>query len=445
MGSELRFCDQCGYEAGSEARFCPRCGNQLQPEGALEGTPVTLSRGQPVQPLSHEQGAQLARSLQGRSGARWWRGRTLKVMVAVAGVMLIFGLYNAAAVVTYSRARDAHRDLNCAAALGGYGRVAGFFALSLATSRSEAIQSRAECREVLKAEEFRRRGEHESAAEAYEAALDENPDSPISATLERWRGEELLAEASGARRTAFLEGSGSDLGRAVGIYWLILRELSGSEAAAGARAALDEIGTLLYRRAKSVPCKAVPLYDGLDSESVPLATAGHPLALYGCANARFSSKRYALAKSLYSRLIVDFPSSPLTARARRGLIAAEVALIRTGGTGQLPDPTIVGNTASGMVEVSVQNSSPYRLELLLSGPDAKRLEVPACGSCKKYLRAADFPGRSGPKRSITVEAGRYAAVVRSTSSNARPWSDDWTLVGGYRYDSGCFYIVTGAG
>ena len=101
---------------------------------------------------------------------------------------------------------------------------------------------------------------------------------------------------------------------------------------------------------------------------------------------------YGQAKAFYGRvLLVEFGRYQLVARARRGLAAADqglipaqVATIRDGETHNLGRPVAEGGTGSAEAEVTIANSAPYPLELLLSGPEAQRVSIPACTSCEKY-------------------------------------------------------------
>lgn len=443
MESELRFCDQCGFEAGTDARFCPSCGASLHDDAAAPKPPPPTPNPQARQ-LNYDQGRQLARSLQGRSQSRWRRrGRMLKALVALAAVGLIFGVYNAAAAMTYSDARAAHLELDCSSAADKYGRVASFFALSIATPRSEASRRQAECDAVVEAEVARDDGDHEAAAGAYENALVANPESPIRETIERWHGDELLEQADAELVSAWSRPSAGDLYDATTLYARVRDEYEGQQSAARAGSALSNIERRLRYQAGVEPCSTIPFYEGLGSELRRMVAAGLPVALLGCAGEHLKAKRYVRARELYKQLVLDYPGSNLEPRARRGLIVAEVGVIRSRRTGDLGDPVTIGSSGSSDVRVSVQNSSPYPLELLLSGPDAQRLPVPACDSCPEYSQSSEFTSCSGPERSVVVRPGRYAAVVRSKSkSSVRSWSDDWTLIGGYRYDAGCFYIVT---
>jgi hypothetical protein len=49
---------------------------------------------------------------------------------------------------------------------------------------------------------------------------------------------------------------------------------------------------------------------------------------------------------------------------------------------------------------------------------------------------------SNPRSDVDPEPGVYSAVVRDVSRDVRPWAGDFRVDAGYRYDEGCFYIVT---
>jgi hypothetical protein len=111
-------------------------------------------------------------------------------------------------------------------------------------------------------------------------------------------------------------------------------------------------------------------------------------------SAASESEQYctALASGHGSSPAIRFRKAPqrgFRAQGAKGLIVAEVGAIRTRRTGELPDPIIAGSSGSSGVRVSVQNSSPHRLELLLSGPYAKRLLVPVA-RVRNTPQSSDF-------------------------------------------------------
>ncbi|HXF98881.1 MAG TPA: hypothetical protein VNJ46_09750 [Gaiellaceae bacterium] len=322
--------------------------------------------------------------------------------------------------------------------------MAGFFAVSLVTSRGEAARRRDECRAIVDAEEAADRGEHEEAARMYTLALDRNEESPIRSHIERWHGQELVAAADEVRDAAFSRGSGAQLLEAARMYEAVMEDFKGSWQANLASASLDELWQRVERVSRLNPCAGTVFLTSLREDYYYVwARNDLPLTLSRCAREHFIAGRYGQAASHYRRIVDEFPNGRLAATARRGLIAAQVAAVRGGRAGRLPDPVISGSSGSGRVEISIRNSSPYPLELLLSGPDAKRLEVPACRGCRKYSRGNEPSScPPGPRRTMTISGGRYSAVVRSTTAHdVEAWVGDWTLTDGYSYGH-CFYVVT---
>lgn len=166
-------------------------------------------------------------------------------------------------------------------------------------------------------------------------------------------------------------------------------------------------------------------------------------SLYGCADQRFAVRKFAQAQDLYDQVIDETPGHYLVSSARRKSIAAEVAAIRGKGTGTLPDPIISGRSGSSAAKLTIRNSSPYPLEVLLSGPDARSVWIPACTGCKKYSQGSEPAGcPRGLEKTVRIRAGTYTMVAQSLSlHDVDAWSGDRTLTTGYAY-SDCFFIVT---
>ena len=219
---------------------------------------------------------------------------------------------------------------------------------------------------MLDAEQASDAGDYRTAVDAYKAALEANPDSPIESTLERWYGEARVALGDHLVDRAFRAEDENLLSEAAGLYRDVSEDSSGSSVAYRAASSFRRMASRLDRETQARPCRATTYYSAFPPDFSSWVEERLPRALYRCAQEHRAAKRYGQAKQFFSQLIVDYPNDGLVDDARRGLIATEVAAIRGGRTGRLPDPVIAGSSGTMNVELTIQNSSPYPIELLLS-------------------------------------------------------------------------------
>lgn len=362
-------------------------------------------------------------------------------MTALVVAAALLGAYNAAAAWTYSSAKSAHERFECAAAKSKYGQVAGFYSLAFTVSKERARAAEQECTWVLDAEKLAKDGEHKEAVSAYANAIEANPASPLKDELERRRTNQTLAWSDELVERGFDSQDGKYLVTAMNNYMELDEENRSARAAAG----IEGIDNRVARSTEREPCIGLRYASALD-DAYSRYRDELARALYGCAGEKFAARRFAQAQKLYDRFIREVPRHKLVPAAKRRSIAAEVASIRGKGTGSLPAPVASGSSGSSAVELRIQNSSPYGLEYLVSGPDARRITLPACRGCTKYSLGQEPTGcpPGGPSRTIRVRAGSYTEVVRSLSGDVTDYSGDQRFSSGTSY-SHCFFIVTSPG
>lgn len=207
-------------------------------------------------------------------------------------------------------------------------------------------------------------------------------------------------------------------------------------------------------KAQGQPCRALDELTYLGTVSLPEATAGpararaaRPDALYNCGLKEIAAGEYDAAIGHLDSFITDYPRDARVPQARQKRIAAEVAKITAGETGDIAPLERTGSGPSGTAVVEVVNDSPYALEILYSGPVADRLTIPACASCQVRTATPLLGGYFGttcggtgvPARTVRLKPGSYQVVVQTSASGGpRPYSGSWKLSGGARYDN-CYY------
>jgi hypothetical protein len=431
-----RFCDRCGLLNRAGARFCARCGSELSKDEAQGvGKAPDPEQRQP-EPTSQSAVRRVRRP----------RGRLLAALVALALIGFLYVVYSASAATTFSAAEDAHKRFDCSQAVAKYNRLTGFYSIAVTAHRGTAMERRSECRAVLEAESVAQERNHRGAAQLYAQILEEHEKSPILEKLRVRRAEELLSWGDSLMRRA------SDdldlLAVALKRYETVLAELPETSETEAAKTRMVRLWAsansgVVCSRADSMLVIGAGEYVSEEARVMKrLATEKAPGYMLGCGNQLIADRQYRLAARKLRQLIREFGGTQAARRAKGPLIDAEVGQIRGGGTAALPEPTVSGSTGGEEVELAIRNSSPYSVELLLSGPSSRRFTVPRCSGCREF--SEDNPPAScppGPRRTFILQPGAYAAVVRAPGRDITPWAGDWTLSSGVQYGH-CFYIVT---
>jgi hypothetical protein len=431
------FCDQCGHFNRAGARFCASCGNELSEDEAGAGSRAA-EPGEQREPDSTNAPA--------RRRIRRPRGKVLAVFVAVLVIGLLYAAYSAAASSTYSGAVDAHKRFDCSEAADKYDRVVGVYSLALPSHRGIASDRRSECRDVLQAESTAQDRNHRGAALLYAQILDEHETSPIPEKLRERRAEELLSWGDNVMRRA---STNSDLlAVALKRYETVLSELPQTSETEAAKTRMVRLWASANSggacaRADSTLVLSAGEYVSDEAQAIQrLATKKAPGYMLGCGNHLIDERKYRTAIRVLRLLIREFRGTQAATRAQGSLIDAQVGQIRGRGTAALEPPTVIGYTTGGEAAIVIENSTPYTLEVLLSGPSSRRFTVPRCAGCRKFSSPSEVTGCSGPTRTFVVQPGLYSAVVRNLGRSVKPWAGDFRVDAGYRYDEGCFYIVT---
>jgi hypothetical protein len=379
-------------------------------------------------------------------------------VVAVLAVVAGHVAYAEAARATYAAGLAAQAGGDCTAADRSFAALTGAYELTLSRDVPAAALRRAECAAFLGAQEAERAGALAGAVASYQAFRRDHPDSLLEPfaregarrTLGAWaealrgagdlsgaisRYRELLAElgadpaaaavredlaathveraaaaratlagASGQARVAALRAAMEDL-------LLVARELPDTAAAAGvAQAVLDTFAEANTAVAEGRFCDALPVLDYAVTlpDSAGLAGAAHgdrARSLTGCALTSFEAGDYTGAADRFGTLVAEYPDDPAVPQARSALITAEVG--RAAGV-PLPLPAPIDAPASEPVLVYNATSTPVRV--LVAGPTAQEVTLPACAGCPvSYAAGAEScPGAAGrPSTPIRLRTGTY--------------------------------------
>ncbi|MEV7627689.1 hypothetical protein [Actinoplanes sp. NPDC089786] len=375
------------------------------------------------------------------------------LVTAVAMVLLMvagFVGYQAAGRSALADARAAHAAGDCPVALDRYASVQSRYELTLTSVTAVARADQRECQDLLDAEAS-------LAPEAFDAQLDQYPNGLLVARARAGRAEAYWQRGkSYSKRAADLTDgieAANTRRQAVTDYQVVVTDHPGTPQAAAVRSDLDNAYASVIAKALGRPCDALTELTYLSTVSLPEAKAGaararaaRPGTLYNCALKEIGSGEYDSAIEHLDEFIADYPRDARAAQARQKRIAAEVAKVKAGATGDIAPLERTGNGPSGTAIVQVVNDSPYALEILYSGPVADRLTVPACASCQvrsspllsRYF-APTCGGTGVPARTVRLKPGNYQVVVRASASDGpRPYSGSWKLAGGARYDN-CYY------
>jgi hypothetical protein len=433
----LTFCDECGFRNRAGARFCARCGNTLAEDSEAGGGAAELDSQTEPTPA----GARATRRFPRPSSM------VLGIIGAALLIVLFFAVYSAMASRAYSAAVDAHKRFDCSEAADKYGQVVGFYSLAFPSHRATAKARRAECRAVLEAESAAQARNHRGAAQLYGEILDEHGDSPILAELRVRRADELLWWGDSVARRARNDADLFPV--ALRRYETVIAEPETPEDNA-ARTRMANLwnsaisGGVCGRADRMLALAAADDYvTDEGKEFQRSATERAPRDMLGCGNHLIAERQYGAAIRVLRLVAREYRGTQVAARARSSLIDARVGQIRGGGTSKLPAPANAGYIGGTEAAIVIENSSPYNLEILLSGPGSRRFTVPRCAECRKFSSPSEVTGcPSGPTRTFVVQPGTYSAVVRDTARQVKPWAGDLRVDAGYRYDEGCFYIVT---
>lgn len=168
---------------------------------------------------------------------------------------------------------------------------------------------------------------------------------------------------------------------------------------------------------------------------------------YACGVDQYKDGEFGAAMTTMNDFVTRYKHDKNRARAKKIIIAAEVARAVPAAGKRLP------TTASGGgIPVTVKNDSPDEVEILFTGPVTGRFTLKPCKGCTTYssaisasLSACKDSSKNYPQKTITLPAGTTYFLHKpkgaSTASNA---TDTAKLRYGYAYTE-CAYVTNGFG
>ncbi|GAB4425774.1 MAG: hypothetical protein OHK0015_06050 [Chloroflexi bacterium OHK40] len=389
------------------------------------------------------------------SGRRWfiWLLTSVVVIVGYIG----FGFFRNQR--NYTAGHRAWQQADCATALDAHDRVINRSLLNpIRWFADQAELEHAQCRAFEYALESERSGNLSGALYGYTTFVTSKPTSPLNeavrtrirALFETASATQLAASTTCAKTAELLRNklvpqpeltmpalyhacgqrytADNSPYQAFAAYQTLLAEYPDHALAEEAEAALltnpaacenlTELRTQLADRADFLP------------------------TLYLTCGEQFEEQDPAEAVALYERFLADFPDDPRAETARAGLARAMVAEARSAGANEILAPSSRGTAPRSSTIIEIQNDAPYRLQIVLSGPESLIAEIAACDRCSEVssiMQSLACQAR-GPVGRYTLPPGEYDVVVRTLSGDAQPFTGTWTLNDSNEYYQ-CFFVA----
>ncbi|THV24359.1 hypothetical protein [Glycomyces paridis] len=427
------------------------------------------------------------------SAARPWTPAlvgVLAVAALVAGVLALGGAARSAA----AEGRAAHEDGDCWGANRHYDRVHEFFQLSFSDALGEARAERAACDLLNDARTAASLGVYEDTVTAYGAYL--ALDAPAAEGIARGELAAIHADQARAELSEADPTDLADLGRyskALAIYALLATDFADTPEAEAAPAAVQAMyDDALAAATEAGACEPldalgyfaragwiVPESHGdaaaeLTAAAVADALTRWPAMLFDCGRAAHDDGDDVEAEILLNLLLTEFPEDANAGEAqeildaidaereriaeeeaqraaeeeaerqREAEEAAEQAVLdgirddiadARGYGGDLAAPEDTGSSGSGEVLLEIGNSTNVQLEVLYTGPETGSFTVNGCSDCSS--QCSDWVA---VYETVSLPAGEYEVVVRTTGYSAYPYYGAWDLNSGNKYTS-CYYLT----
>jgi hypothetical protein len=378
-------------------------------------------------------------------------------LVAVAAVVAGHIGYAEAGRAIYAAGVTAQGSGDCVAANRSFDMVTGPFELTLSRDVPAAALGRAECTEFLAAENSERTGAFADAVEGYRAFQRDHPQSlldpfategtrrvllawaeqlrssgDLGGAIDRYR--DLLGELAGDPRTpqvredlaaTYVERAAAARGTmaaatgqtrvdalrdAMNDLLVVLQEMADTPTAAGVpQAILDTFGQANNAVAEGRFCDALPVLDY--AVTVPavagisgIANTDRARSLFECGLSNFQAGDYDGSTTRFETLVADYPNDPGVAQARSALISSEVGSYKS-----VPMPLPAPIDAPASESVQVFNASSSEVRVLIAGPTALEITLPACLGCPstEASNACPAPGPGMPSVPIRLRTGTY--------------------------------------
>jgi len=177
-----------------------------------------------------------------------------------------------------------------------------------------------------------------------------------------------------------------------------------------------------------------------ETDTVPRPDEHLPVLFYYCGRTYESLGEFENAASLYIAVRTLYPDHALMSLATQSLVRVEIGLAADAPT--VAQPQESGTAPAGTSVYFVQNDSPERIQIILSGPETVIEEIAKCNNCTELTQVPDFCPNKGPAKQITLKPGHYEVLVKSISDDRiTPYRGNWTFRSGTEYQE-CYYVLT---
>ena len=355
---------------------------------------------------------------------------------AVAVVAAGYVGYGIAGAAVYDRGVTALEDGDCATAASAFDTVTGPFELTLRTDVLDARARSVECAAYEKARTAQNRDDYESAIVLYDDFGRIHPDSVLAPYVHR-----NLADTHFAKATSWQEPV-TAVGARLSVDSLLMlrREFDDTDVAEKALPAIADMFTAAtkpYGAGKF--CDSLTVLDyfaDLEPSSagekvVTDANTFRVRSLYECGMGQYREKSLTEAVSTFDAFLAAYPKDGRAAQVKAARIAAKVAMAMKV---TLPVPPPLAGNDPGSIPMTFYNDSQDELKVLIAGPTAHEITVPACEQCPATYAEDDPAACANLDGRPSVTLHLTAATYYYTTEN-RNWveelSDSVTIEAGY--------------
>jgi TolA-binding protein len=304
---------------------------------------------------------------------------------AAAVALLVAGYagYGIAGASTYDRGVTAQTNGDCAAATAAFDTVTGLFELTLSADVLEAQDRAKECAAYENAFATQKRGDYPAAITLYNDFGKIYPASVLAKHVHT-----NLADAHFAMATSWKPPvTPVDAEISVNTLLMLRREFGDTDAAKKAPKAIADMfaeSTKPYAQGKFCDSLTVLAYfAGLEPSSagekvVADANAYRARSLYECGLSQAGQNLYSQAINTLQTFLTTYPNDGGVPQAKSAFIAAKVSYA---AQVDLPVPPPLGGNDPGSIPVTFYNDSNAPLTILVAGPTAHEITIPACPAC----------------------------------------------------------------
>ena len=347
---------------------------------------------------------------------------------AVAVVVAGYVGYGIAGRGVHADGLAAQARADCPTAVERFDTVTGPFELTLSTTVTDAGAKRTECAEFLQGVDAQRRRSPEVAVHQYRQFRADHPTSVLAPFARTNLAESYVDVATGWQAPLNAVAARES----VDMLLMVSREFGDTPSAKRApKGITDAFAAATAPYTDGAFCDALPALDyfaGLDragiGDTVDTANTYRAQALYECGLGQARAGDVTAATTL-DTFVKAYPQHPGMAQAKSALISARVA--KAAGV-PLAVPPPLGDNNPGSIPVTFYNDGNTPLIILVAGPTAHELSLPACATCPADYPlggagCADLTGRpsvtlrlaAAPYHYTTIRNDRVESLVSSVT------------------------------